>query len=302
MILTLLLLPFLANSQFSRRNRYRYEITGMLGATNFLGDLGGADQIGTHGFKDLNLVLTRPALGAGIRWRLFDYVTARVNLYWAVVRGDDKLTNEEFRHNRNLNFKSNIFELSGQIEGYFYSKEQGGHLYRIKGAKGFKARNMKGYGFAGIGAFYFNPKGEKNGTWYDLRPLHTEGEGILPGIKQYSQVSICIPLGIGFTYALDRYWSVGIEGGVRYTFTDYIDDCSTNYATDTLKKVYGANSLNTYFADPSLHDPKVTPVSGIEVTGQGQQRGDATHKDAYMFLTVTVGYKVFYRKRTRSKF
>ena len=54
----------------SRWKAYRYEWSAGIGASNFLGDLGGANQIGTNGFKDLELSLTRPSFTVGLKYKL----------------------------------------------------------------------------------------------------------------------------------------------------------------------------------------------------------------------------------------
>ena len=287
------LLSFVSEAQ--RKVRYKYELVGGLGVSNFLGDLGGRDQIGTNGIRDLELILTRPAINFGARYHISDYMYAKGMLTFGIVRGDDKLTKEPFRNNRNLSFRSPIVEMSLQFEASF-QKEQQGHRYKIKNAKGFKNIDTRFYGFVGIGAFFFNPQAKYiNGVWTNLRPLGTEGQGILQGKKIYSPVNICIPFGIGARWALDRFWGIGVEIGMRKTFTDYIDDVSSVYATDTVTDIRGP--IAGYFADPSLQlGPYPYSVD------DGQQRGDPTDKDAYMFITVNVYYKMAYRKKTRSKF
>ena len=40
----------------------RQELQFGIGASNFLGDLGGANAIGTHGIKDYRFSMTRPTL------------------------------------------------------------------------------------------------------------------------------------------------------------------------------------------------------------------------------------------------
>ena len=275
---------------------YRYELIGSLGATNFLGDLGGANQIGTHGFKDLEWVLTRPAVGASMRWKVQQYFSVKGNLYWGILKGDDKLTTEEFRNNRNLNFKSNVFELSAQVE-FNFIKEQKGHIYKISGVRGMAHKDRQIYLFGGGGGLYFNPKGKYlDGSWVALQPLGTEGEG-LPGFsKKYSRLTGIISVGGGARFAINRYWGVGFELGMRQAFTDYLDDVSKNYATQSLKNA-GASDKAIYFSDPSQGKG-----SHPESVCEGCQRGDPTHKDSYMFGVLTVGYKVMYRKRSRSKF
>lgn len=275
-------------STFNRKKPpYRYELIGSLGATNFLGDLGGANQIGTNGLRDLEVSLTRPAVGIGIRFKVQKYISVKGDLYWGILRGDDKLTKEYFRNRRNANFKSNIFELSIQAEANFL-KEQKGHVYNIKGVRGMKHKDRQLYLFGGFGGVYFNPKGKYiNGQWITLQPLHTEG-------KNYSRITALVSVGGGARFAINRYWGVGLELGMRKTFSDYIDDVSTYYPDPA---IFNGDPKATYFANPS--DPSRPDVC---IPCTGEQRGDQKDKDAYMFGLVTVGYKVMYKKRSRSKF
>src|ERR1019366_742244 len=191
------------------------------GASNFLGDLGGANQIGTHFVKDFEFSMTRPSAQIGYRYRFQKRWAVKVGVYWQLVSGADRLTTEPFRQNRNLSFRSNIFELSGQAE-YYFTKQQVGRHYKIKHAKGMKNFNLQGYIFLGFGGFFFNPKAQYDGKWIALQPLGTEGEGLPGGGKKYSRVSVCIPYGLGFKKALSDEWTIGLEVGMRQTFTDYI--------------------------------------------------------------------------------
>ncbi|HTL81891.1 MAG TPA: DUF6089 family protein [Bacteroidia bacterium] len=302
--LFLFLFILIPSISFAQRNKhYKWELGVDLGATNFLGDLGGANQIGTHLARDLEFSLTRPAFGVHIRYRKQRYFGYKAEFCYGKVFGDDQLTQERFRNNRNLNFKSNIFEFSTQFEFYF-SKERPGHIYHYKKLHGWKNIDMQEYIFIGIGGFHFNPKGYWNGTFTALRPLRTEGEGLIPGTKMYSLNSICFPMGAGFKYGLNRRFSIGVEYGLRYTITDYIDDVSTNYADPAIIAAGQPNpqmaALAVHFADPSLG--LIPPVDGIYVTGVGQVRGHSDHTDAYMFAVLTVNYKLGKIKRTHSKF
>jgi len=300
-ILLFCLIASLADAQNRRRrgsfNRkkqpYKYEFVCSLGASNFLGDLGGADQIGTNGFKDLELSLTRPSLGAGMRISLFQFLTAKGNFFWGNVRGNDKLTLEPARNLRNLNFKSNLFELSGQFE-YNFMKSKKGHVYQIKGVRGMRHREKNIYLFVGGGLVHFNPKGLYNGKWYDLQPLGTEGQGILDGKKKYKRTTGIFALGGGTRFAINRYWGFGFELGLRKSFSDYLDDVSTVYPKQS---IYNGNPVATNLSNPM--DPAnplmCKPCDDL-------QRGDPTNKDAYMFVSFTIGYKVIHKKRSRSKF
>jgi len=146
----------------------------------------------------------------------------------------------------------------------------------------------------GISGFWFNPQGQLNGKWYNLQPLGTEGQGIIPTRKKYSRIQPAIPYGIGFKYGLDRKWSVGLEFGVRKTFTDYIDDVSTTYFDkELIREQYG--DIAAQLSDPSSGEHP-------QWTASGQQRGDAKDKDAYMYMTINVVYKLKQNRRGLPKF
>lgn len=279
--------------------RYRYEVCFGLGATNFLGDLGGMDRTGTdYSPIDLEVSLTRPAVNMAFRYRLSRRMAIKSGIYYGIVNGDDRLTKELYRNNRNLHFKSNIYEISTQIEFAFVLREQVGHRYKIKNVKGYKNIDMTVYWFAGAGAFYFNPKAKYEGTWYELQPLGTEGQGLKEGVRKYSRISAAIPMGIGFRHHIDRQWSFGLEYGFRKTFTDYIDDVSTVYY-DNATILAERGEAAAYLADPSLG--LIQLPDNIQVTGVGQQRGDPRQKDGYMFASLSVNYK-FRKRKTKAKF
>lgn len=302
LLAVILVLPLLANAQ--RNKRYRWEGGVDIGAANFLGDLGGANQIGTHFVKDLELSLTRTAFGAHVRYRSNRYIGYRANFMYGKINGNDALTTERYRHNRNLNFKSNVFEFSTVLE-FYISKERPGHIYNYKKLHGWRHIDIQSYGFIGVGGFYYNPKSIHYGQWYELRPLHTEGQGFKPDVKMYSRFSVCLPMGMGFKYAINRRWNVGLEYGLRLTFTDYIDDVSTVYVDPAL--LYAnmdaqTAALAAYFAQPGGQDITAADNGGVDPTWVNQQRGDSKHNDAYMFMCVTVNYKIGKFRKTHSKF
>ena len=101
----------------------------------------------------------------------------------------------------------------------------------------------------------FSPDGNKT-SYHKLRPLHTEGQGYIgqslgddfnvPGKifkagKTYKPVAICIPLGIGVQKAFNSDMGIKAELGIRYTFTDYIDDVSGLYYNKSLLAQYNEN-------------------------------------------------------------
>lgn len=283
-LLLLLMIPSLSSAQRARARwkAYRYEWSGGIGVSNFLGELGGANQIGTNGFKDLELSATRPALCVGLRYKLSPYFALHTHLTAGQVSGDDALTKEFFRNQRNLNFKSNIIELNVNFEASLLSQKEGG-IYRLRGIKRSSSFEASLYAFAGIGVFHFNPKGKIDGKWVALQPLGTEGQGISPARSKYKRTQLCIPIGFGGRYFFNRRWGVGLEIGVRKTFTDYIDDVSkTYYNKEAIAAAHGQQAAA--LSDKS--DPR------LELNNEGQQRGDPGDNDAYMFAIFSLHYKL----------
>lgn len=312
--LLLLLVPLFVCAQYKanakrkhafakKKNKPRNEYIVGIGAANFLGEVGGANQIGTHFVKDFEFAATRPSIALGIRYRPSPRWAVNGGLHYMMISGNDALTTEPYRQNRNLSFRSPIIELSVQAE-FFLTKEQMGRNYNIRNVKKGKSTDIQAYVFVGVGGFFFNPQAKYNGSWVNLQPLGTEGQGLPGGAKKYSRVSVCIPYGIGAKYAISKEWAVGLEVGIRKTFTDYLDDVSTVYYDNAaLKAAHG--EMGAYLADPSLHNfPESLggDKTGLMQSAAGEQRGDPKAKDAYMFTNVTVSYRFPYRRRTRSKF
>jgi hypothetical protein len=307
---SLLILFFLSFAQFvysqgfTRPNdwkKYRKELVFQVGASEFLGDLGGLNKIGTDfSPADLEFALTRPAVTLAYRYKFAKNFNMHTSFNYLLVAGDDKLTTEQFRSNRNLNFKSNIFELAVRAELSLFASQMG-HRYNIKKTLSSRAKGKANefIVFVGVGVFYFNPKGRNpaTGAYEKLHPLHTEGQGLPGGPKQYKRVSVSIPMGLAWRMSLNKLWCVGLEFNYRKTFTDYIDDVSTTYYPNKTAMVdaYGIKSLA--FSDPSLGNiPYATAPNG---DGTGAQRGDK-EKDSYMALQVTVG-RFFPPKRRKTK-
>ncbi|MFM2206822.1 MAG: hypothetical protein RL213_797 [Bacteroidota bacterium] len=291
----LLITSLSADAQRWRRQRYEFSIGG--GVSNFLGELGGANQIGTNYFKDLEWSQTRMALAIGLRYKLTDYFALNTHLTYGRVSGDDKLTKEPFRSYRNLNFFSDIYEVNVNFEGAV-QKEQVGHRYRLRNVRGLSGYELYTYGFVGIGVFHYDPMTEYQGQVIQLRPLGTEGQGQIETRKTYSTFGVCIPAGIGFKYTIDRYWGVGIEIGLRKTFTDYIDDVSTTY--------YDFADPNSLSAQLGNRSNPLTVPSGEEYvipsTQPGQQRGDPRDNDSYMFGIFSINYKIITGTGRRARF
>jgi hypothetical protein len=270
-----------------RRNKK--ELVLDLGTTGFLGELGGRDMIGKdYSLADLDMKSTTFNLGFSYRFRFKPFFATSTILSIGTLRGDDKLTLDPARNARNLNFKSIAISAYQRIEMLVYMKESFGHKYKFKGVKGKSNNNEQVYVFTGIGLTYFNPKGNYNGSWVRLKPLHTEGQGMPGRPKEYSLITPVIPVGLGFRIGIDRMWRVGLEFTYFKTFTDYLDDVSTTGAdTDALQEKYGKIAAD-------MSNPAITNYHKGWFS-YGQQRGDSKQKDAYLFANLIVVRNITYK-------
>lgn len=302
-LLVLSFIVFCVSSQnFTRPGewkKYRKEVFITGGTTNFLGDLGGRDREGTDFSPvDLDFPVTKSAFGAGYRYKIQRWFNVATKFNYLIVNGDDSYTKDIYRNNRNLRFKSNIFELAGRIE-IGYQSNKAGNRYGIKRTLSRRMKNNQHnlFLFAGVGGFYFNPKAKNpKGEYVKLRPLHTEGQGLPGGPKQYSNYSICLPFGIYYKSIINKKWSVGVELAWRKTFTDYIDDVGRSYYNpNALAAAYG--TLSAVMSDPSKGD--IPGATAPDADGTPAVRGD-NEKDSYISLELTFGY-VFKQKRRRSR-
>jgi opacity protein-like surface antigen len=272
----------------------RHEVTLGLGTSHFLGELGGANDVGSSGikgFKDLEFKLTRPTVAAGYRFYLSPMFALKADLTYARLNGDDALTTEKFRENRNIHFRSPVIELAARIE-FYPLKEYFGHLYRTHGVLGKNINKIRPYVFVGVGGFWFNPKAEYQGDWVALQPLQTEG-------VDYKKIAVSMPFGFGVKYSLTKQLSIGIEMGLRYTSSDYLDDVSSVYADKS-----SSDAMTQYLANPTINsiDTYVDGTYVYDPTAPGMQRGDVNNKDAFLLTLITVNYKFLQGKLNLPKF
>lgn len=241
------------------------EIGAMVGTSFYLGDLNPRKLFGM------------PQLAGGIiyRYNFSPRWALKADILFAKVAGDDQITNKHYE--RNLRFTSPITEISVQAELNFF------RLYNESGKNFFTP-----YIFGGISVFSFNPRAEDpaTGIEYDLQPVGTEGQGLEGQRDFYSLTNVAIPFGIGIRFNIARYLCIGAEWGLRYTFTDYLDDVSGNY--------YDNQALS------DLRGPAVAHLADKSETlhEAGTGRGNTTTKDIYSFAGVTVTFKFGNMDRT----
>ena len=270
------------------------EIGFGIGVSNLLGDLGGLDRIGTdYSPVDLEFTLTRPSAHIYYKYRIRPWILCNTIITYAMLKGDDQLTNEPARHYRNFRIRTHLIEISEHLELVVYNNEHYGARHKIRGLKGHKNKNSIFYIFSGISAFVYIPQAQYNGSWTNLRPLNTEGQGLPGGPIDYGLFNIGIPFGVGYKLGIDEIWRINFELSYTKTFTDYLDDVSSfYYDNDLIRTNYGDMAAD--LADPS---------SGIYPgwTAHGQMRGDKKHKDAYLLFNVSLVKNLTQKNKKRLK-
>lgn len=241
------------------------EVGIFLGASYYNGDLNPSKQFDRF---------TRPAAGVLYRMNFNPRVAVKGIVSFGNIAGDDAYATQESQRNRNLSFKSRIYEFA--VEGEF------NFLPYATGSK--KLAIMTPYVFAGVAVFHFDPLGYYQGRWYDLHSLSTEGQGTaFSGQKMYSLTQFSIPFGVGVKVNTAKRVGINLEWGLRKTFTDYLDDVSGNYVDPVL--------LGTAKGPvaAALSDKSLVKEGGSDI---GRQRGNANTKDWYTFAGVIITLKL----------
>jgi opacity protein-like surface antigen len=231
------------------------EVGGWLGTSNYFGDLN----------RTMSFEYTRPGGGFFVRYNLDYRFAVKGGLNYGRVGFEDQMQEDYAYHQaRNLSFRSDVFEITGQIEFNF-----------LKFVKGDRQHSFTPYLLTGISLFTFNPEAKYQGEWVDLQRLATED-------KRYPTVSGAVPIGGGFKYAITDEWTIGVEGGLRKTFTDFLDDVSDEY--ENIRTT--ANPKGEQAKELADRSDEV----GEPIGKEGKQRGNVLTNDEYLFVGFTLSY------------
>lgn len=187
---------------FQPVNAQRNELGIAFGGAFYMGDLN----------PKLPMVMINPGGGVFYRLNFNQHWSARANVYYLKVEGNDAYVG--YNPDRNLSFFSDIYEFSIQTEVNFLP---------------YQAGNLNSpytpYLFAGVGGFTFHPRMlTPAGEIIDL----TDRSPTQNPDKEtdYGLVSYNVLFGLGLKFNISRYVSTGLEWGMRRTGTDYLDDVS----------------------------------------------------------------------------
>ncbi|TLU98043.1 type IX secretion system protein PorG [Dyadobacter luticola] len=168
----------------------------------------------------------KPGGSLFFRYNPSQALSLRAEVAGGLIGAKDRYSKDPFQQARNMEFKTSIFEGSAVAEYNFLNFQE----------RRF-AVNWSPYLFGGIGFNKFNPQVQTS---------------------SYKTSGLVLPYGVGIKYQIKRPWNIGLEYGIRKTFTDYLDN-----------------------------------LGGQPITTDKMQ-GDPSLKDNYYYLRLSVSY-TFYK-------
>ncbi len=306
----------------------RYTDIGLSGGiTNFFGDLG--NETGRIPYTSTNMgfaVTARNFLNnpqkSGIQYKPLS-VEARFSFHrlgYDEAQPIGGMQGSELRnYYRGINFRNDVIGVSAHISYTLYPNKYRS-LYKQKFAF---------FGYAGIGAFYSNPKADlfrgsidlanryyawTDGTLRDapensghgnavqrdgvyettLSNWRTEGQGDNSETGKrpmYKKVNIGFPAGCGVRYGMSRTVTLSAEFAVYYFLTDYLDDVSSRYATSSeIEKNFPNDPVKQQLAT-YISDPTGRGTDGTLLTPPTSRRGNPKYSDMYTYISLEVAYR-----------
>lgn len=205
-LITLLFILIPCTLIFSQR--FEMEAGLFLGGANYGGDLVQPDMF--------TLKETKPALGLFLRYPINPQWGLRANLSHAKISGDDRnYQDPQWRQERAFHFKSSLTELALLLEWSPLEK-------RSFAPNSSYNRRISPYLFAGLGGVFFDPKTDFSQNKLDQLAEQIEAD---QG-GNFTNAQFTIPMGMGIKANISDRLVVGLEGGIRPGFTDYLDGVS----------------------------------------------------------------------------
>lgn len=204
----LLVLAVLSLAGLNPAHAQKHEIGLGVGGFNYTGDL----------VRDFAVRHTRPGFGLLYRYNVNKHLSVRGALHAGWLAGSDEPPYDALAQQRDTAFSTTMTELSGVVEYHFLDWKNSARPFR-----------WTPYFFIGLGVSFQGA--------HDVPAEETD---------DYSRTQPVIPFGLGAKYMITPVWVLALEGGVRKTFTDYIDNISGG--DPTLRNfAYGNNYTNDWY-------------------------------------------------------
>ncbi len=184
----------------------QYEVGFFLGNSGYLGDLNKSDWFS----KEPHF-----AYGAFGRYNLSPKFALKLAYSRGNLTGRD--SNYPDRAFRNFSTQTTINDIAWQIEyqPWAFPMSKLPHEFETM---------LRPYIFVGVGMGFVNPKPDMS----NMLVIKPEiAAGIETDINtEYSKSTLVVPFGLGIKYRVTRTWTIGLEAGFRFTFSDYVDGIS----------------------------------------------------------------------------
>ena len=292
-------------------------VGAQINAGNYFGDLAPVNKAAST-----DISFTRPGFGlmGGYKFHHSMAVTAEIN--WVRVFGDDFASDpgseESFaRYARNLSFRNDIKEFRVALQ-IFLLPNYGGPRQRLP---------INAYLSLGAAVFHHVPMGKvpdadyqlaqdgsvaapSAGQWVKLRPLKTEGQ-------DYNNIEFAIPIAVGGQMRIpNTQLTASLEFGIRWMFTDYLDDVSDEYIghdqfDDPLARIMADRSsvpTSSKGENRDLSRLNIVNVDGYFIEGnvggglEGSRRGNPDNNDMIFVTQLKVSYTLGGTTRRRAKY
>jgi hypothetical protein len=256
--------------------------------------LGGSNYRGELVDKFFETRGTFFAPGVLVRYNPTERISFKITGVYGHVAGDDKWYEKDaVRTKRNLDFKSVLWDFSAGLDinlATISPREEKGIIpYVSMGISVFK--------FNPTTQFIFDPNSphalrspvtysalrDFDGKWVELQPLGTEGQQTTQynERRRYALTQLAIPLAAGLKIKINKQWTIGLEYGLRKTFTDYLDDVSSTYVEpEYVEGQYGIMASSLSDRSATLNEPS-------------SPRGDKSNKDTYSLFGFSLTYRIF---------
>lgn len=194
---------------------FRYQSVGVFGGvTSYAGDLSYSSNLGFPARQLGTFRTMGPAVGIQYGWQFHPHAALRLSVTGGQFEATDLYAYvSDLRRIRQLHTQTNLVEAGAIITYDWFGNDR---TYRFR-------PYVSPYLLAGISVVgwesysYTDVRNEIGRT--RLNGLQTEG-------VDYATLAIAIPFGFGIRWRLSDRFDLRTEIGLRYTFTDYLDDVS----------------------------------------------------------------------------
>ncbi|MDD2791847.1 MAG: DUF6089 family protein [Sediminibacterium sp.] len=216
------------------------------------------------------------ALNLGMTYDFTDQLMGRADISIMKLKADDRFNTRQDFINRNLNFRTNLWEFNLGIEYDFMNINSGEYF-------------LTPYMHLGLGIFHSNPwTYSRTGEKVYLRNYGTEGQGLpsYPERKKYGLLHVQIPIGAGVKVAVTEDINLFFDITLRKLFTDYLDDVGNTYPDKAIVLTESSTANTTIGLTYRGDEISSSPYPGVNIKRGGYA------KDMYYTIGLGLSFRL----------